>query len=277
MMDEPTNVLLDNATESVAAMMRLARDEAWNDTKIASHAEMLISDWRDRDIELSRMLENLRGKVLNAMRDESRIRAALLDLLSATPNADNGQHVLGIGYLAEEAASTLRWTQTQLREERERADEALTAVNASEATINELRTGLFSTERGQDEALLRSEVATARSNENHREALRAIGALEAARIERNQYSDALRSLQRQCKRWEMQRDEWMAALGVGPGDVDAEPEQAAEAFLGRNMRGYVNALREPINEGDGNEDWHEGAAWVLTQFDATARNLGSDR
>jgi len=60
------------------------------------------------------------------------------------------------------------------------------------------------------------ETERGRAQDNHREALRAIGALESARG--------------QVRDFERQRDAWKAVLGVGPGDIDTTPIQALAAF-----------------------------------------------
>jgi hypothetical protein len=273
---EPTNVIPDSADETLIELLRCARDEAWPDEKIAQRTSVLLDEWRERDIEFTRLTDDLRRDHRLWQEDRRRVRNALVPLLPSRISAEDKNSALRVGYIAEEAATVLWWTERQLQETQEALAEAANLANGDAQIIAELRTKLVTSRRGDAEATLRADTATARAEENHREALRAISALEGVRVDRNSYSDALRSAQRQMTRFEVQLGAWKNALGVYQGDIDTEPVQAVRALKAATLRTEVAEIHERypgLYESDEHPDWGRGVVWVCDRLSAAANML----
>jgi hypothetical protein len=171
------------------------------------------------ELELTEAAETIVNRCAHAERAEQEARNAL----AAPPE------VTLVDIVADLVASSNR-ADDERDAERERADKnhqvalhaigALTDKNDQHAALNDeaLRWTEIAGQQAEQIGQLTDDVETAReyAQDNHREALRAIGALESARG--------------QARDFERQRDAWKAVLGVGPGDIDTTPIQALAAF-----------------------------------------------
>jgi hypothetical protein len=273
---EPTNVIPDSADETLIELLRCARDEAWPDEKIAQRTSVLLDEWRERDIELTRLADDLRRDHRLWQEDRRRVRDALIPLLPSGISAEDKNSVLRVGYIAEETATVLWSTQSQLKTTQEYLANATELAENGRRGAEKLRANLIAAERATAEATMLADTATARAEENHKEALRAISALEGVRIDRNSYSDALRSAQRQMIRFEIQLGAWKNALGVYQGDIDTEPVQAVRALKAATLRIEVAEIHERypgLYESDEHPDWGRGVVWVCDRLSAAANML----
>ena len=210
--------------------------------------------------------------------DTTRVRAALVSLLTKELDKKDQSQMLPIGYLAEEAANAVRWTRDQLTAAQQLLAEAADTATSQRGMTSTLSSTLVSAEQTVTELSMQVAESQGRNAELHNEALRAIGALESARIERNELGDALESARRQGNRWERQRDEWKAALGVEPGDIDTEPEQAARWFAANALRAEADNIH-PQDDGNvlGLTTFRDGVQWACRRLRTAADELASRR
>lgn len=249
MRDEPINVLATtvlpaDAHALLANLLTLARDQQWSDARIAHQAQLLLEEWRNRDLHQRDTLEDVRHNYNVAREDNERTRDALLPLLPDVNDLPDAR--LRAGHVAEQAARRIEHLGNTVADRTGEAHALAEELTRARADVDRLGRELAATQRQlveQGQSVISSQK---RAVYEHREALRAIGLAEEARQGRREAIDALTALEMRVSEQRLELRGWREATGMDLDHAVFDPQRAVNWHVATWGREMIQAADEAL-------------------------------